>query len=219
MTTRTLSLDDTLYQYILGTSLREHPVMADLRAANAGHPRASMQIAPEQGQFMALLVRLMEARRTLEIGVFTGYSTLAVALALPPDGQIVACDVDEDYTAVARTYWQKAGVAHKINLHLAPALDTLDALLADGQAGCFDFAFIDADKSGYDAYYERCLALMRRGGLIVIDNALWNGSVAHPSDEKDTRALQALNRKLHADERIDLALLPVADGLALARKR
>jgi predicted O-methyltransferase YrrM len=219
MTTRTLSLDDTLYQYILGTSLREHPVMADLRAANAGHPRASMQIAPEQGQFMALLVRLMEARRTLEIGVFTGYSTLAVALALPPDGQIVACDIDEEYTAVARTYWQKAGIAHKINLHLAPALDTLDALLADGQAGCFDFAFIDADKSGYDAYYERSLALVRRGGLIVIDNALWNGSVAYPSDEKDTRALQALNRKLHADERVDLALLPVADGLALARKR
>lgn len=219
MTTRTLKLDDALYQYVLDTSLREHPVMTELRAANAGHPRSSMQIAPEQGQFMALLVKLIEARRTLEIGVFTGYSALAVALALPPDGQIVACDVSEEYTNVARAYWQKAGVAHKIDLHLAPALDTLDALLADGQAGCFDFAFIDADKSGYDAYYERSLLLMRRGGLIVIDNALWSGSVAHASDDPDTQALQALNRKLHQDARIDFSLLPVADGLALARKR
>lgn len=219
MTTRTLSMDDALYQYLLDVSLREHPVLAELREATRDHPLARMQIAPEQGQFMALLINLIGARRTIEIGVFTGYSALAVALALPPDGHIVACDISEEYTAVGRTYWQKAGVAHKIDLHLAPAIDTLDALLGDGEAGCFDFAFIDADKSGYDAYYERCLALMRPGGLIVVDNVLWDGSVAHPAEDADTVALQAFNRKLHGDERIDLSLLPVADGLTLARKR
>jgi predicted O-methyltransferase YrrM len=151
--------------------------------------------------------------------VFTGYSALAVALALPADGRIIACDVNEDYTAVARDFWKKAGVDHKIDLHLAPAIDTLDALIADGQAGCFDFAFIDADKTGYDAYYERCLTLLRRGGLIVIDNVLWGGSVARPAEDDDTAAIQALNRKLRDDERIDLSMLPVGDGLTLARKR
>jgi predicted O-methyltransferase YrrM len=218
MSTHTLCLDDALYRYMLRVSLREHPVMTQLRAITHSHPHAAMQISPEQGQLMALLINLIGARRTLEIGVFTGYSALAVALALPPDGRVVACDVDEECTAVARTYWKKARVDHKIDLHLAPAVDTLDALLADGQAGCFDFAFIDADKTGYDAYYERCLTLLRRGGLIAIDNALWGGRVARPPEDDETAAIQALNRKLHADQRIDLSLLPVADGLALARK-
>ncbi|MEN3366700.1 MAG: hypothetical protein V7606_3974 [Burkholderiales bacterium] len=218
MSTHTLCLDDALYRYLLRVSLREHPVMTQLRAITHSHPHAAMQISPEQGQLMALLVNLIGARRTLEIGVFTGYSALAVALALPPDGRVVACDVDEECTAVARTYWKKAGVDHKVDLHLAPAVDTLDALLAGGQAGCFDFAFIDADKTGYDAYYERCLTLLRRGGLIAIDNALWGGRVARPPEDDETAAIQALNRKLHDDQRIDLSLLPVADGLALARK-
>lgn len=219
MTTRTLTLDDTLYRYLLDTSLREHPVLAELRAATRDHPLARMQIAPEQGQFMALLVRLAGARRGIEIGVFTGYSALSVALALPDDGCIVACDISAEYTHIARRYWEKAGVAHKIALRLAPALETLDGLLAQGESGRFDYAFIDADKSSYDAYYERCLSLLRPGGLIVVDNTLWGGSVAHPSTDADTLAIQAFNRKLHADERVDLALLPVGDGMTLARKR
>lgn len=219
MSNRTLNLDDTLYQYMLDVSLREHPVLAELRVDMRDHPRVSMQIAPEQGQFMALLVSLMGARRTLEIGVFTGYSTLAVALALPSDGSIVACDVSQEYTDIGRTYWQKAGVAHKIDVRLAPAVETLDALIAAGQSGCFDFAFIDADKSNYDSYYERCLTLLRQGGLIVIDNVFWGGSVARPAQDEDTVALQALNRKLHSDRRVDLSMLPIADGLTLARKR
>ena len=200
-------------------SLREHPVLAELRAAMREHPLARMQIAPEQGQFMAFLVHLLGARRCIEIGVFTGYSALAVALALPPDGRVLGCDLSEEYTNIARHYWEKAGVANRIDLHLAPALDTLDALLASGETGCFDLAFIDADKTGYDAYYERCLALCRPGGLIVIDNVLWGGRVARQAEDEDTAALQALNRKLHDDERIDLSMLPVADGLTLARKR
>jgi predicted O-methyltransferase YrrM len=219
MSRRTLNLDDALYQYLLDHSLREHPVQSALRAATAGHPHAGMQIAPEQGQFMALLVRLLGARRTIEIGVFTGYSALAVALALPGDGRILACDISDEYTRIARPYWEAAGVAHKIDLQLAPALATLDARLAAGEGGQYDFAFIDADKSGYDAYYERCLQLLRPGGLIAIDNTLWSGSVARPAQDADTAALQALNDKLHRDERIDLSLLPVGDGLSLARKR
>lgn len=219
MTTRTLQLDDELYRYLLDVSLREHPVLARMREANRSHPRASMQIGPEQGQFMALLARLTGARRTLEIGTFTGYSALAVALALPDDGTVLACDISTEYTDVARGYWAQAGVAHKIDLRIAPALQTLDALIAQGEAGRFDFAFIDADKSGYDAYYERCLTLVRTGGLIVFDNVLWGGRVARTAEDEDTAALQALNRKLHADARIDLSLLPVGDGLTLARKR
>jgi predicted O-methyltransferase YrrM len=219
MTRRTLKLDDALYDYLLAHSLREHPALAALREATRTHPRASMQIAPEQGQLMALLVKLIGARRTIEVGVFTGYSALAVALALPDDGYVLACDVSDEYTSVARDYWQRAGVAHKIELVLAPAAQTLAARIAAGEAGSYDFAFIDADKTGYDGYYEQCLRLVRPGGLIAIDNVLWQGAVARPADAEDTRALQALNDKLHRDERIDLALLPIADGLALARKR
>lgn len=219
MTRQTLPLDDLLYEYLLANSLREHPELAALREATRTHPRASMQIAPEQGQLMALLVKLLGARRTIEIGVFTGYSALAVALALPDDGRILACDISDEYTRVAREYWQRAGVAHKIELVLAPAAQTLAARIAAGEAQTYDFAFIDADKTGYDGYYEQCLQLLRAGGLIAIDNVLRGGAVARPADSDDTRALQALNAKLHRDERIDLALVPIADGLTLARKR
>src|SRR3954466_14837324 len=219
MSRRTLTLDDDLYRYLLEHSLREHPAQAALRAATAAHPHAGMQISPEQGQFMAMLVRLLGARRAVEIGVFTGYSALTVALALPPDGYLLACDISDDYTRVGRPFWKAAGVDAKIDLRLGPALATLDAQLAAGEAGRYDFAFIDADKSGYDAYYERCLQLLRPGGLIAIDNVLWGGSVARPATDADTRALQNLNDKLHRDERIDIAMLPVGDGLTLARKR
>lgn len=219
MSNRTINLDDTLYQYLLDASLREHPMLAELRTAMRDHPQVNMQIAPEQGQFMQLLVRLTGARRTLEIGVFTGYSALAVALALPDDGRLVGCDISREYTDVARAYWERAGVAHKIDLRLAIALDTLDALIAEGQSGSFDFAFIDADKTSYDAYYERCLTLLRPGGVIAVDNVLWNGRVARPPVDEDTAAIQAFNEKLHNDARIDLSLLPLGDGLTLARKR
>jgi len=221
MSRRTLTLDDKLYEYLLGSSLREHPQLAALREATRDHPRANMQIAPEQGQFMQLLVRMIGARRTVEIGVFTGYSALAVALALPDDGRVLACDISDEFTRIGRPYWQRAGVAHKIELVLEPALHTLDARLATGEAGHYDFAFIDADKVSYDGYYERCLKLLRTGGLIAIDNVLWGGRVAYDdvaSDDADTAALQRLNDKLQSDERIELAFLPIGDGLTLARK-
>jgi predicted O-methyltransferase YrrM len=178
-----------------------------------------MQISPEQGQFMALLVKLIGAKKTLEVGVFTGYSSLVVALALPADGKIVACDVSEEYTSVARRYWQQAGVADKIDLHIAPALETLDNLLTAGERETFDFAFIDADKGNYDNYYERCLELIRPGGLIAIDNVLWSGKVADTEiQDNQTNKIRALNRKLHEDSRITLSLVPIADGLTLAMK-
>ena len=219
MSTRTITLDDVLYQYLTDVSLREHPAQAGLRAITHDHPYVRMQISPEQGQFMAMLVRLIGARKTLEIGVFTGYSALSVALALPEDGRVVACDISREYTDIGKPFWEQAGVAHKIDVRIAPALETLDGLIAEGQAGQFDFAFIDADKTAYDAYYERSLTLLRAGGLIAIDNVLWNGKVAHKADDEDTAALQALNRKLHTDERIDLSLVPIGDGVTLARKR
>lgn len=219
MSNRTQALTDTLYQYLLDVSLREPEVLQRLRQETAAHPRASMQIAPEQGQFMALLARLMGARKTLEVGVFTGYSSLALALALPPDGQIIACDVSEEYTAVARRYWREAGVADKIDLRLAPAIETLDTLLADGHSGTFDFGFIDADKENYDAYYERALRLLRPGGLLAIDNMFLGGKVIDPTITTEAvTAIRALNAKLHHDARIHLTLLPIADGLTLALK-
>jgi predicted O-methyltransferase YrrM len=220
MTNRTLSLTDTLYRYLIDVSLREASVLRELREETAVLSQRSMQIAPEQGQFMALLVRLMGARHCLEIGVFTGYSSLAVALALPPEGRIVACDVSEEWTAIARRYWARAGVADRIRLELAPALQTLDGLIAGGEAGQYDLAFIDADKTNYLEYYERVLRLLHPGGLIVVDNTLWSGRVADPAViDADTLALRRFNEALHRDERVDLSLVPIGDGLTLARKR
>ena len=219
MSRRTIDLDDTLYQYLLDHSLREHPEQTALREATRAHPRAGMQISPEQGQFMTLLVKLIGARRTIEVGTFTGYSALTVALALPANGKVLACDISDEYTAVGKPYWQRAGVAERIELVIAPAMQTLDARIAAGETGRYDFAFIDADKEGYDGYYERCLQLVRQGGLIAFDNTLWGGEVARPAKDADTRALQALNDKLHRDERIDVAMLPIGDGLTLAVKR
>jgi predicted O-methyltransferase YrrM len=220
LSNRTLELDDRTYRYLLAHSLREAPALAKLRAETASHPKVNMQIAPEQGQFMQMLVRLTGARRAIEVGVFTGYSSLAVVLAMPADGRLLALDVSEEYTAVARRHWQAAGVADRIELVVAPALVTLDARLAAGQAGQYDFAFIDADKTGYHAYYERLLKLLRPGGLIVVDNTLWNGEVANPANvDRDTVALRKFNDALHRDPRIELALLPVGDGLTLARIR
>jgi caffeoyl-CoA O-methyltransferase len=219
MSTKTITLTESLHHYLLSVSLREPPILARLREETAQHPLANMQIAPEQGQFMALLVRLMEAKKCLELGVFTGYSALSVALALPPDGKLIACDVNEEWTSMARRYWQEAGVAHKIVLRIAPALETLDKLLANGEAGSFDFVFIDADKENYTNYYERSLELVRHGGLIVIDNVLWSGRVADPNaQDMDTVAIRHFNTKLHLDERIALSMLPLADGLTLAYK-
>jgi caffeoyl-CoA O-methyltransferase len=219
MSKKSLGLDNQLYDYLLSTSLREQDILRQLREETANHPQARMQIAPEQGQFMALLIQLLGATKTLEIGVFTGYSSLCVALALPPNGKIVACDVSEEFTAVARRYWESAGVADKIDLRLAPALETLDQLLATGQAGTFDFAFIDADKGNYERYYERSLQLIRPGGLIVIDNVLWSGRVADAQvQDGNTKAIRAFNTKLHHDERVILSLVPIADGLTLALK-
>jgi predicted O-methyltransferase YrrM len=219
MTLRTLQIDDRLFEYVLEHSLREHAALAALREATREHAHANMQIGPDQGQFMAWLVGLMGARRTIEIGTFTGYSALAVALALPADGRLLACDISDEYTRVGRPFWEQAGVDHKIDLVLAPALQTLEARLTQGEAGSYDFAFIDADKANYDAYYERCLQLVRPGGVIAFDNMLWGGAVALPSKDADTTALQALADKLHHDERIELSLLTVGDGLALARRR
>jgi predicted O-methyltransferase YrrM len=217
---RMLSMNPALQTYLTEVSVREPEVLRKLREETAGMPRAGMQIGAEQGQFMQLLVRLLGARQCLEIGTFTGYSSLAVALALPEDGRIVCCDVSESYTAVARRYWAIAGVAGKIDLHIAPAGETLDRLLAEGRGSSFDFAFIDADKENYDAYYEASLKLLRKGGLIAIDNVLWSGAVADPAkNDPDTAALKALNRKLHDDQRIDLSMLPLGDGLTLARLR
>jgi len=219
MSKQTLGLEQNLYDYLLSVSLREPTILTQLRQETSQLPMSRMQISPEQGQFMALLVKLIGAKKTLEVGVFTGYSSLVVALALPADGKIVACDVSEEYTSVARRYWQQAGVADKIDLHIAPALETLDNLLTTGEAGTFDFAFIDADKSNYNNYYERCLELIRPGGLIAIDNVLWSGKVADTEiQDNQTNKIRALNSKLHQDSRITLSLVPIADGLTLAMK-
>lgn len=220
MSNKFISLDQRLYDYLLSVSLRETQVLRRLREETAQLPMAGMQIAPEQGQFMALLVQLIGATKALEIGVFTGYSSLSVALALPPEGKLIACDVSEEYTAIARRYWQAAGVDGKIDLRLSPALETLEQLLVTGQAGTFDFIFIDADKENYLNYYERSLQLLRPGGLMAIDNVLWSGAVADPLvQDSSTEMIRNLNSKLHQDERVTYSMIPLADGLSLAVKR
>ncbi len=220
MTNRTNYLPDRLYDYLINVSLREDPILRRLREETAGLEQARMQIGPEQGQFMALLVELIGAKRTLDVGTFTGYSALVVALALPDDGCLIACDVSDEWTGIGRRYWEEAGVAHKIDLRLAPAVETLEGLLADGGADTFDLAFLDADQQEYDAYYERTLRLVRPGGLIAIDNTPWEGKVVDPDvNDGDTEAIRALNHKLHEDDRVTLSLLPVGDGLTLVRRR
>jgi predicted O-methyltransferase YrrM len=220
MSNQTLTLDEHLLHYLRSVSVREPQILQALRQETATYPLGMMQIAPEQGQFMALLVQLIGAKKTLEIGVFTGYSTLVVALALPENGQVIACDVSEEYTAIAHRFWHQAGVAHKIDLRLAPALETLEQLIQTDQSGTFDFAFIDADKSNYDAYYEQALTLVRPGGLIAIDNVLWSGRVADPEiQDNRTRKIRALNEKIFHDDRVTISLIPIADGLTLAMKR
>ena len=212
-------LTDELADYVRQIALREPDVLRQQREATDLHPRASMQTSPEQGQFLFLLARLTGAKKTLEVGVFLGYSSTWVAIALPAGGRVIACDVSEEYTAEARRLWREAGVEDKIELRLGPAVDTLDALIADGNAGSFDFAFIDADKSNYANYYERALVLVRTGGLIAIDNVLWGGDVIDASNtDADTEAIRAFNRKLHADARVTLSLVPLGDGLTLACK-
>lgn len=220
VSTRTLPLDDRLYEYLLRTTLREPKVLSDIRQETAKLQARGMQVAPEQAQFMRLLVESLGVRRAIEVGVFTGYSSTAVALSLPDDGLLVACDVSEEWTRTARKYWREAGVERLIELRLGPALDTLDELLREGSACSFDFAFVDADKENYLGYYERCLALVRTGGLIAFDNVLWDGRVADPRDQSEsTQAIRLLNDKLHGDERVTISLVPIGDGMMLARKR
>lgn len=219
MTKETLGLPASVSDYLRSVSLREPEILIKLREETAQQPMSQMQIAPEQGQFMALLVQLIGAKKTLEVGVFTGYSSLSIALVLPPEGRIIACDISEEYTAIARRYWQTAGVAEKIDLRIAPALETLDHLLATGHAGTFDFAFIDADKGNYEGYYERSLQLIRTGGLIAIDNVLWSGRVADLEvQDNQTSKIREFNQKLHGDRRVQISMVPIADGLTLALK-
>ena len=221
MSSHTIELTDALHDYLLRLGTRESAVAQELRAetrsATSWHP---MQISPEQGAFMALLMRLLAAKRTIEVGTFTGYSALVVAEALPADGKVVACDVSEEWTSIGKPFWERAGVAAKIDLRLGPAVETLDSLIAGGASGSFDFAFIDADKANYDAYYERCLTLLRPAGVVGIDNVLWGGRVIdETAADEDTLAIRALNAKVAADDRVDAAMLPIGDGLTLAVKR
>ncbi len=213
-------IDPGIVDYVLKNSVHEPDVLARLRGETASHPKVNFQIPPEHGQFLRVLIKMTGAKRALEIGVFTGYSSTAIALALPPDGTLIACDVSEEYTAVARRYWAEAGVASKIDLRIAPARETLDHLIAAGESGRFDFAFIDADKTGYRGYYEQCLTLLRSGGVIALDNMLFSGrAVAPPAGDRDSLAIAELNPFIHRDDRVDAILLPFADGLTLAVKR
>jgi predicted O-methyltransferase YrrM len=219
MTRKTLTITDQIYDYLLSVSLKETDAQRELREETAKLKQAMMQISPDQGQFMALLVKLMGAKKIIEVGVFTGYSSLCMALAMPDDGHIVACDINKEYTDIARRYWQKAGVADKIELILAPAIETLDKLLNKGEQESYDFVFIDADKPEYPDYYERSLQLVRPGGLIVIDNVLWYGKPADSNEkDKDTQAIREFNQKLHNDTRVQISMLTIADGVTLAMK-
>jgi predicted O-methyltransferase YrrM len=221
MSNQSIGLSNSLYQYLLANSVREPDILTKLRSETAKHPLVNMQISPEQGQLMGLLVQIIGAKKCLEVGVFTGYSSLVVALNLPADGTIVACDVSEEFTSIARKYWQEAGVNDKIDLRIAPAIETLDRLLANGEAGTFDFAFIDADKNNYGAYYDRCFQLVRQGGLILVDNVLWYGRVADPAMNTDVRthAIKKINHQIYHDDRVQMSLIPIGDGLTIARKK
>ncbi len=219
MSNQTLSITPELYAYLLDVSLREYPLLKELRELTSQMKEANMQISPEQGQFMQLLVQLSGAKKTIEVGVFTGYSSLAVALALPKDGRITACDISKEWTGIGREFWKRAGLEHKIDLHIAPAAETLNALIQKGESGTYDFAFIDADKPGYDDYYELCLQLLRPGGLIMLDNMLWGGRVLdEDSEHPEARAIRAMNLKIRDDGRVMMSLLPVSDGVTLVVK-
>ncbi|MFP4598603.1 MAG: O-methyltransferase [Persicimonas sp.] len=220
MSPKTLNIDDDLHKYIMQVSVREAQPFVDLRAETAEMAESMMQTAPEQGQLLQLLVKLTGARRAVEVGTFTGYSAMCIAAALPDDGELIACDVNEEWVGIGRPYWEQAGVADKIEVRIQPALDTLDALLVAGEAAAFDFAYIDADKTNYQGYFERCLELLRAGGLVAVDNTLWSGKVADESvTDDDTVALREFNAQLAADERVDISLVTIGDGLTLARKR
>jgi len=220
MSRNAINLTEQVRDYLQATSLREEPILRQLREETAAHAGAGMQISPEQGQFMALLLKILNARRVIEVGVFTGYSSLCMALALPADGRVVACDVSEDYTKVARRYWREAGVAETVDLRLAPALETLETLVNEGGSRTYDFMFVDADKEEYLQYYEKGLQLIRPGGIIAVDNVLWGGSVADPDKlDNETEAIRQFNLHVLQDERVDISMLPVGDGLTLARKR
>ncbi|MDC0148768.1 class I SAM-dependent methyltransferase [Rhodospirillales bacterium] len=219
MSTHTIDIVDRLYAYMLDISLREPDVLRRLRDETAKHPMAIMQISPEQGQLMQMLVRMLDAKNCIEVGVFTGYSSLVVALALPADGRIVACDISEDYTAVGEPFWEDAGVRGKIDLRIAPATETLDAMITAGETGDYDFAFIDADKPGYPEYFERCLSLLRVGGVIAVDNIFMDGNAADPdTTSENAQAMRKFNAMLKDDTRVELSLIPIGDGLTLARK-
>lgn len=219
MASRSLGLDDRTAEYLRAVSVTDTPILKRLREETAKQPMAVMQISPEQGQFMAFLVRLLDVRRAIEVGTFTGYSALVTASALPAQGKLVCCDVSEEWTAIGKRYWVEAGVAHKIDLRLGPAKATLDAMIAAGESGLYDFAFIDANKEDYGAYYEACLRLIRPGGVVAIDNVLWSGKVADPADTtKETTAIRALNDTIKADARVERCMVPIGDGLTLCRK-
>ena len=221
MSNQSICLSDRLYQYLIANSVREADILTKLREETAQHPLVNMQVSPEQGQLMGLLVQSIGAKKCLEVGVFTGYSALVVALNLPDDGRLIACDISDEFTSIARRYWQEAGVSEKISLHIAPALETLDRLLANGESDTFDFAFIDADKNNYAAYYDRCFKLVRQGGLILVDNVLWYGRVADPAMNTDTRtqAIKQINQQIYHDDRVQISLIPIGDGLTIARKK
>ena len=219
MSTATIMLDKKLREYLLNVSVKESEILRELREETAQMEYSAMQISPEQGAFMSFLVELIQAKRTLEIGVFTGYSALVVAMALPEDGIVTACDVSEEWANVGMKYWKKAQVEDKIDLRIAPALKTLDQLLSEGKQGTYDFAFIDADKIEYQGYFDKSLELLRIGGLIAIDNVLWGGSVIDDSiQDSSTKAIRKFNKKLYQDERVSISMVPIGDGLTLARK-
>lgn len=220
MSRETLGMSSDLLAYIRRVGAREDADLKALRDETAAHPLSMMQISPEQGQLMMMLIELIGARKTLEVGTFTGYSAMCVAKAMGPAGKVVALDVSEEFTAIARRHWAKAGIADRIDLRLGPATDSLAKMIDAGESGTYDFAFIDANKSDYDAYYEGALRLLRVGGLIGIDNVLWSGNVIDPNNTTpDTKAIRALNEKLANDQRVSISLVPIGDGLTLARKR